>query len=196
MVSIIFRLHLCFEDTRRARTGGDDKNGPLNLKPMFVTFLTKLVLPHPVSCSSNSMTWTQLQRLLVVVEPRAMVEVLVTEYSTRSWRKFLFCHNFYNVQYWLLWKQLLDDWAQPDSEMNPENLWTDEVVDARFKQYYGYSTKYLQLCYQISTESLWYLHFYGIYSFATKYLWNLYESLWHLWQLWHLQVFPGFADVL
>ena len=30
---------------------------------------------------------------------------------------------------------------------------------------------YLQLHYQMSTESLWYLHIYGIYNFATRYLW-------------------------
>ena len=97
-------------------------------------------------------------------------------------------------------------------------------------------TKYLQLCYQISTESLrclWHTVYdiyivYWISTFATKYLLNLYDvyvstlstiylqlfyqisteslqHLWHLWHLWsvheslwHLQylpAFPGFADV-
>ena len=38
---------------------------------------------------------------------------------------------------------------------------------------------YLQVCYQIFTESLWYQHIYGIYNFATRYLWipDTYNSL-------------------
>ena len=45
--------------------------------------------------------------------------------------------------------------------------------DAQRQPYRMISTDlwYLQVCYQISTESLWYLHIYGIYSFATRYLW-------------------------
>jgi hypothetical protein len=46
-----------------------------------------------------------------------------------------------------------------------ESLWYLQIYDI-----YNFAARYLQVCYQISTESLWYLHIYGIYNSATRYL--------------------------
>jgi len=75
-LSEIAILHYYFRDLNFSPCG------LVNPKPMCVTFSTKLVLPHPVSCSS--MSWILLQRLVVVVGPQVTLEVLVTEYLTRS----------------------------------------------------------------------------------------------------------------
>ena len=58
------------------------------------------------------------------------------------------------------------------------------------------SNVYLWISTTFATESLWYLQFYDIYNFATEYLCNPYDIYNCLWQLWHLQHFPGFADAL
>jgi hypothetical protein len=59
-----------------------------------------------------------------------------------------------------------------------------------------------QVSYQISTETLWYLHIYGIYNFATIYLWiptrstTLYDNygLYRNFQsllMWYIMGVPG-----
>jgi transitional endoplasmic reticulum ATPase len=77
---------------------GQIKSSLVNLKPMFVMFSTKFVLLPPVSCSS--MSWTPLQRLVVVVGPQATVlNQILTEMDGMNAKKNVFIIGATNRPY-------------------------------------------------------------------------------------------------